>query len=200
MVLYGASGHAKVIIESIQASGGKITGIFDDNESIKEILGMPVLGKYNEQRFPNSQVVISIGSNEIRKKIAGMLSCSFGKVIHPFSFLSSSSVIAEGTVVMAGVVLNGDCKIGRHVILNTSSSIDHDCTIADFVHISPGATICGGVTIGEGAQIGAGATVIQNVNIGKWAVVGAGSVIVNDIPDYSVVTGVPGKVVKVISH
>ena len=74
--------------------------------------------------------------------------------------------------------------------------MDHDCSLEDFVHICPHATLCGNVSVGEGTQIGAGATVIQGIKIGKWCMIGAGAVIIEDVPDYSVVVGVPGKVIK----
>ncbi|MFC0184902.1 DapH/DapD/GlmU-related protein [Pseudarcicella hirudinis] len=66
----------------------------------------------------------------------------------------------------------------------------------DFVHISPNACICGGVSIGEGTHIGAGAIVIQGISIGRWATIGAGAVIVKNVPDYAVVVGNPGKIIK----
>ncbi len=71
-----------------------------------------------------------------------------------------------------------------------------DCVIGDFAHIAPNVSIAGNVSIGEGSQIGIGASIVQGVTIGKWAVVGAGSVILDDVPDYAVVVGVPGKIIK----
>ena len=194
MVFYGASGHAKVVIEAWLASGGTVTAICDDNESIKSLLSYPVSGKYDVSRFPQADVFISIGSNRIRQKLAATISCSFGTVIHPSAVISRTCNIGAGTVIMAGVVINADTAVGRHVIVNTSASVDHDCEIGDFAHISPNATLCGGVTIGEGTQVGAGATVIPNVTIGRWAVIGAGSVVTRDVPDHALVIGVPGRV------
>lgn len=194
MVFYGASGHAKVVIEAWVAGGGKVTGIFDDDLSIKKILEYPVEGKYDASRIDGQPVVIAIGSNRIRKDLSASLACTFGKVIHPTAILSPTCKVGEGTVIMAGTVVNAETMIGNHVIINTSASIDHDCNIGNFAHIAPNATLCGGVTVGEGTQVSAGATVIPNISIGKWAVIGAGSVVIEDVPDYAVVTGVPGRV------
>lgn len=196
MILYGASGHAKVVMECLVASGQKITAIFDDNESIKTLLGVEVRGKYQDGLFKDEPRIISIGSNRTREKIAAQIHCAFGIAIHPTATISSTASIAEGSVVMGHCIINADTKIGKHVILNTSSSIDHDCLIHDFVHISPGAVVCGGVTVGVGSHIGAGATVIQNIKIGQWALIGAGAVVIENVPDYAVVTGVPGKVIR----
>jgi sugar O-acyltransferase (sialic acid O-acetyltransferase NeuD family) len=196
MVFYGASGHGKVIIEAHTASGEKVTGILDDNTAIKALLSYPVSGKYEQGKFPGALYCVSIGNNCIRKKIANSISEKFGRVTHPDAVTAPSCVIGQGTVVMAGVIINAESRIGDHVILNTGSVVDHDCVIEDFVHVSPNATICGGVHIGEGTHIGAGATVIQNIRVGKWATIGAGAVIIEDVPDYSVVVGVPGVIKK----
>jgi sugar O-acyltransferase (sialic acid O-acetyltransferase NeuD family) len=195
MVFYGAGGHAKVIIEAFVQSGGKVTGIVDDDLTIKTVLSYPVSGKYDKQ-FSNAAFIISIGNNSTRKRIVRSLKEKFGIVIHTQSVISPSSVIGTGTVVMAGVILNAESRIGDHVVLNTGVVIEHDCVVSDFAHISPNATICGSVTIGEGTHIGAGATVIPNIRIGKWATIGAGTVVIEDVPDHALVVGVPGKIKK----
>lgn len=52
------------------------------------------------------------------------------------------------------------------------------------------------VIIGHDCWIGARATIFPGVKIGNYCVVAAGSVVRDDVPDYSVVAGVPAKVVK----
>ena len=196
MVFYGASGHGKVVIDAWVASGGGLTAIVDDNLTITELGSFPVSGKYNEERFKEVELIVSIGNNTVRKMIAERYRTRYGKVVHPSAVISSSASIGEGCVVMAAAVVNAASVIGKHSIVNTGAVIDHDCHIADFVHVSPNATLCGGVVVGEGTHIGAGATVIPEIRIGKWAIVGAGSVIIEDVPDYAVVVGVPGRVKK----
>ena len=142
------------------------------------------------------EVILSIGSNRIRQKLATSLGVTFGKAIHPDTSLAAEVEIAEGTVVMAGAIINTSTKVGKHCIINTSASVDHDCVIEDYVHVSPNSTLCGTISVGEGTQIGAGAVVIPNLKIGKWATIGAGAVIIEDVPDYAVVVGNPGKVIK----
>lgn len=196
MIFFGASGHAKVVIEAWITSGGKVTAVFDDATTKNNILGYNVQNHYKPEYFEGKEMCISIGSNLDRRKIAKLFQAIFKSVVHQWAFLSPSAKIGDGSVVMAGVVVNSGARIGNHVILNSSSVIEHDCLIEDFAHISPHATICGGVLIGEGSHVGAGATIIQNITIGKWTTIGAGSVIVKDIPDFAVVTGVPGKIIR----
>lgn len=195
--LYGASGHAKVIIETLELEQKKIGGLIDDNPSIVSLLGYPVF-----QKFPASfdvdkdGIIVSIGRNIVRKKIVSQLNGRFLQSIHPSVNLSKSALLGSGTVIMAGVCVNADVKIGNNVILNTNASIDHDCWIADFVHVSPNVALAGQVSVGEGTHIGIGASVIQGVKIGKWATIGAGAVIIKDVPDFAVVVGNPGQIIK----
>jgi acetyltransferase EpsM len=86
--------------------------------------------------------------------------------------------------------------ICKHVIINTAASVDHDCKIADLVHISPNSTLCGNVKVGFGSHIGAGSVINPNITIGKWCIIGSGAVIIRDIPDYAIVVGNPGKIIK----
>ena len=179
MYLYGAGGHAKVIMDILRAQGDTVEGVVDDNPEVKEIHGIPVVHDSDSM----SPMIVSIGNNAIRKRIAERLSCKFGTAVHPSALISDTVTIGEGTVVMHGAIIQTDSRIGRHCIINTGSQIDHECHIGDYVHISPNATLCGAITIGEGAWIGAGAVIITGVKIGKWSVIGAGTVVTKDIPD-----------------
>ena len=192
MYLYGASGHAKVIIDIIKSMVAPIDGIFDDNDAVKTLCGIEVNHKWSGQ----SPVIISIGNNRIRTLIAERLGCEFGKAISPSAVISPSVSIGDGTVVMAGAIINAEANIGKHCIINTGASIDHECAISDFVHIAPHSTLCGNVHVGEGSWVGAGATVIPGIKIGKWCTIGAGAVVIRDVPDYAVVAGVPAKIIK----
>lgn len=199
MLLYGASGHAKVICSALESLSMQVNGIFDDNPAIASLNAYKVLGAYDPAYLPNDLTIISIGDNRIRMLIANKISHLFGRCIASSAVCDRSAQIGEGTVVLHNAVIQRDTIIGKHCIINTSASVDHDCTISNFVHISPGVTLCGAVSIGEGSHVGAGATVIQNIKIGRWCVIGAGAVVIKDIPDYSLVTGVPGKIKRKLS-
>lgn len=196
--LYGASGHAKVICEILEAQHRIPTGLIDDNPHISSLLEYPVFNTLQQaEATADDQFIISIGNNHIRKTVVAKLSAlKFTSSIHPSAVISRRSTVGEGTVVMANVSVNVHTTIGRHVILNTNCCVDHDCVIEDFVHISPNAALAGNVQVGEGTQIGIGATVKQNIRIGKWVMIGAGAVIIRDVPDYSVVVGNPGRIIK----
>ena len=200
IILYGASGHAKVISSIIEAMDRFVDIIFDDNEKIINLNQYRVLNGYDKKYNPNIPIIISIGDNKIRKKISEKISHPFTILIHPSSIIDKQVKIENGSVIFHNAIVQRDSIIGKHCIINTNASIDHDCIINDFVHISPSATLCGNVAIGEGTHIGAGATIIPNIKIGKWCVIGAGAVITKDVADYSLVVGVPGRIIKTMDN
>ena len=193
MYLYGASGHGKVIKEILEAQGRGVDGFIDDDSSVNELSNLPVLHSAEKA----DEVIASIGINETRMAIAEKLQCKIGEAaIHPSAIISETVEIGEGSVVMAGTVVNADTKIGKHCIINTGATVDHECRIGDYAHIAPGAHLCGQVNVGEGTLIGVGTSVIPCVNIGKWCVIGAGSVVISDIPDGSLCYGNPARVIR----
>ena len=196
MLLFGAGGHAKVVIDCCIDNDVEIQGIFDDKSDLVSLNGYDVLGKYDKALFPEDELVITIGENGIRKSIAQKIDHRFGNAIHTSAIISKYASIDKGTVVFHGTIIQTGATIGKHCIINTGASVDHDVTVEDYAHISPKVTLCDGVEVGEGVHIGAGATVLPNITIGKWCVVGAGAVITQNLPDYSLVVGVPGKIVR----
>lgn len=196
ILLYGASGHAKVICSIIESLKMTLTGIFDDNKNLYKLNNYDVIGPYSDNFEISTPLIVSIGDNMIRKNISNKVSHKFCTLIHSNSEIDKLVNIDIGTVVMQNVIIQRDSIIGKHCIINTSATIDHECMLSNYVHISPSATLCGNVKIDEGTHVGSGATIIPNIRIGKWCKIGAGAVIVNDIPDFSIVVGVPGKIIK----
>lgn len=180
MFLYGAGGHAKVIMDIVKAQGDSVEALVDDNPDVTDVMGVKVMHGVLDEISP---LIISIGNNRIRKLVSEKVHAVFGRAVHPSAVVSDSAVIGEGSVVMQGAIVQSCASIGRHCIVNTGASVDHECVLEDFVHVSPHCTLCGNVQVGEGTWIGAGSVVIPGVKIGKWCVIGAGSVVVNDIPD-----------------
>lgn len=196
--LYGAGGHAKVIIDILETLNLPIAGIVDDNEQLHEVLGYPV---YRREWLDNvaaeDHLLITIGYNEIRKRIAESMKLVFlPPVIHPSAIISKYAQIGEGTVIIHGAILQAEAMIGRHCIVNTGATVGHECKIGDYVHIASNATLCGNVSVGEGTWIGAGSVVKPGIKIGANCMIGVGSVVVKDIPDNVVVVGNPARIIR----
>ena len=199
MIVYGASGHGKVVIDILESIGEPTIAVWDDAE-VAPVWEYQIQQRIADQLDTKDKIIIAIGANATRKKIAERLgdTISFGRAAHAKAYISKRvSAIGAGTVVMAGAVVNPDVKIGRHCIINTCASIDHDCVIGDYAHISPNVTLSGEVQVGEGTHVGSGASVIQGIKIGNWCTIGAGAVVIMDIPDYATAVGNPARVIKI---
>ncbi len=196
MLLYGASGHAKVIVSILQASGQEVPAIFDDDLSKKDLGTIPVIGSYDPNHQPAASLIISIGYNDIRRKVAETTQHRFGTAIHPTAIVDESVVVGEGTVIMHGAIVQVGTSIGKHVIINTGATVDHDCKLGDFVHVAPGVTLCGSVQVGENTLIGAGSVVAPNLTIGANCLVAAGSMVTTSIPEGATVRGNPARIIR----
>lgn len=205
--IFGASGHAKVVVDIIEQSGNyAIAMLLDDNPQLKDSIfsGYPVAGGRGDLETisattPLGRGVVAIGSNHIRQSVAAWLAengIGFITALHPSARIARGVTLSAGTVVMANAVINSDTYIGKHVIINTSASIDHDCVIGDGVHIAPGTTLCGSVSVGKNSMVGAGSTIIPNLKIGENVVIGAGSTVISDLPDNVTAVGSPARIIK----
>lgn len=207
IVLIGAGGHCKVIIDIIKSRNKyEIIGI-TDKYAKGSVLDVPIIGDDSILKNVHSEGVdyafIAIGALSqinIRSDIYTNLKNIGFKLpvlVHKNAVVSPFSSIEEGTCVMAGVAINPGVNVEENCIINTGSVIDHDCKIGCNTHISPNVSIAGGVNIGCNSHIGIGSSIIQEINIGNNVTIGAGSVVINDIKDFSLAVGVPAKVIKI---
>ncbi len=196
--LFGASGHAKVIIDIIESNGYEVGYIFDDNPEIKLFLGREVVSNYSDEQLNSNPLIISIGDNAARKEVFEKLkNVELSPAIaHPSAIISPYSKIGKGTVIMPNTIINSDAYIGENCIINTSAVIEHDCIIEDFAHISPNASLAGGVKIGESTHVGIGASIIQCIEIGENTIIGAGAVVNKNLPANCTAVGIPAKPIK----
>ncbi|MBL7863230.1 MAG: acetyltransferase [Cyclobacteriaceae bacterium] len=193
VLLYGAGGHAKVVLDALNEKGIQVRGFVDDTLKENQFLGVPVLGAYDPLANQQDKFIITIGDNSIRKALANKVTHSFDSIVSSSAVVSPLAKIGDGAMVLQGVIVQSETVISHHVILNTGCRVDHDCVVGAFSHIAPGAILCGRVSVGEGTLVGAGSVVIPGIRIGNWCTIGAGSVIVRDIPDGAVVAGNPSR-------
>jgi len=208
-VILGGGGHARVLIDSVQMSeAAKIRGVLDSERALwgKELLGVPILGgddlisdlvKEGVNLFVVG--VGSVGKSDIRRRLYA-LGLDHGltplTVCHPSAVRSASAQIGAGSVLYPTAVVNAGVVLGVNVIVNTGAIVEHDCIIGDHVHIATGARLSGAVRVGNDAHVGVGATVRQGLSIGEGAIVGAGAVVVKNVEPWTVVVGVPARVMK----
>jgi sugar O-acyltransferase (sialic acid O-acetyltransferase NeuD family) len=200
VVVYGASGHGKVVAEILLASGHALEGFVDDGVAAGTlVLGRPVLGDaewLTTHAGTLDGVALGVGANRGRALVAARIRAAGAALIsalHPHSIIAPTARIGEGAVVMAGAVINSDAVIGAGAIINTGCVVEHDCKIGDYAHIGPQVALGGTVEVGEFAQIGIGAVVSNNIAIGSHSVIGAGAAVVHSIPEKVVAYGVPAR-------
>ena len=204
VIIIGAGGHAKVLIDALRLQSVEILGIVDADPGKKgqELMGVPVIGgddevlKYSPQNICLVNGIGSVCVSSLRRRIFEFFrnkGYQFANVIHPTAIIANDVELSEGVQIMAGVVIQTGCQIGENSIINTRTSIDHDCMIGCHVHVSPGCVFSGGVVVEEEAHIGTAAVVIQNIRIGFMSLVAAGAVVVRNIPGGVTVAGVPAR-------
>ena len=211
LVIWGASGHARVIADIVRLKGNfNIVGFIDSvnlNRKGSSFYGATVLGGQEQLELLRSTSVqhlfLGIGDCRTRLDLTATIR-QFGfelvTLVHPKATLAQDVTLGLGTVIMAGAVINPGCSIGDNVIINTSSSVDHDCFVENGAHIGPGAHLGGGVSVGEGTWVGIGAIIKDKIRIGQGAVIGAGAVVLKDIPDRMVAFGVPAQVIRKVEQ
>lgn len=198
LIIVGAGGHGKVIADIALKKGYTNICFVDDNVE-GECIGFPIIGKCCDLEFFNdtqTDFIIGVGNNAVRRKIAQTYNVNWVAIVHPSAQIAINVAIGNGTVVMAGAVVNVCASIGEHCIINTCAVVEHDNVIEDYVHISPNAVLGGTVHIGESTHIGIGATVINNIDICSDCMIGAGSLVIKNILDKGTYVGVPVKIKK----
>jgi sugar O-acyltransferase (sialic acid O-acetyltransferase NeuD family) len=208
LLVVGASGHAKVIVDAAERAGiVTVVGFAArDRAAGSELVGYPIVGGDDDfeniaKRHRIDFYVVAVGDNAIRAELVRRIDqavrgARFATIVHPGAQIASSAELGPGTVVMSGSAVNSDASVGSHCIVNTGASIDHDCRLGDFASVGPGATLGGNVTVGAFSAISLGAKVIHGVNVSEHAVVGAGAVVLKDVPSHCVMVGVPARVLR----
>lgn len=192
VIILGAGGHARVIADILSTSGNQVLGFLDD---VKPAGKDGVLGVISDAvKYRETAVfVVAVGDNAAREELAQKFSgqLRFARAVHPRAVIAKDVNIGEGSVIMAGAVVNPGARIGAHCIVNTSASVDHDCVVEDFAHISPGARLAGNARLGRGSWLGAGGILINGVAVCGGCIIGAGGVVIHSLEVPGTYVGVP---------
>lgn len=208
VVIFGSSGHAKVIVDIIESeSKFELLGFIDKFKSVgDEILGYKVIGDEESLsdlmvKFGFDQGVVGIGDNFIRSRVVLKIkelapNFQFINCIHKSAKVSNHLTIGIGNVVMPGATINASSVISNHCIFNTNSSLDHDCILSNFSSLGPNSAVGGNCNIGEFSAVGIGASVFHGIHIDDNCIIGGGSLVNKHTQPNSVYYGVPAKLVS----
>jgi len=210
IVLWGATGQAKVLWELFEHSHDQVVAIFENNHEIFQLSAqksVPIY--YGKKGFfewksiacPEQNPVyglVAIGGSRGRDRIELQSFMQAHNIlditaVHPTAFVSNDAEIGASCQVLAHSTICAEAVIGNACIINSSALVEHECKLSDGVHLGPGAKLAGLVEIGEFSFIGTGAVILPRIKIGKNVIVGAGAVVTKDVGDNTTVIGNPAK-------
>lgn len=202
IAIIGAGGFGREVFHLLDDGYYECVGFIDYNKTEEE-LPVSIIGHEGDMdrlvdEYDFSNCALAIGDMKKRKEIYTCIAefdIGFPTFIHS-SVQSYSKDIQKGAILYPGVIIMNDCRVGQFTLLNSGVSLGHDVVIGDFCNINPGSHLAGRITVGDCTLIGIGASIKENITIGKNVIIGAGSVVINDVPDNSIVYGVPAKPVS----
>lgn len=205
-LVWGATGQARVIRPILEAQGYRIDAVYDRNPAVVNPFPEAVrlsderaVEQWAEQAPRATGFSAAIGGAKGKDRTAisarmKALGLHLPTLVHHRAWVAETARLREGGQVMAMAAVGEYVELGRCAIINTNASIDHDCRVGDGFHAMPGSTTAGQVTFGDNVTVGSGATVLPNLTIGANVVIGAGAVVTRDVPENSVVVGVPARI------
>jgi acetyltransferase EpsM len=203
LIVIGGGEHARVVAEAAAAMGTIELLGFVDPEPCEETvrrLGLPRLGDDGAlDGHPGAWGVLGIaglGSLASRRRIVDRLSPrleGWATIIHPRAWVSPTSVVEQGAVILGNAVIQTGARVGAHCVVNSGAIVEHDVDLGDFSHAAPAAVVGGGARVGEGAYIGMSAAVRDHVTLGAEVLIGMGAVVVSDVEAGRRVLGVPAR-------
>jgi sugar O-acyltransferase (sialic acid O-acetyltransferase NeuD family) len=204
LLLFGAGGHAKVIIDLVRPSSKEwsIIGAVDDSPLAEEVLGIPVLGSSADlQRLRREGIehaALAIGSvqnHPQRQKLYEKLvavGLKIPNLVHHRAIVEPSVQMGHGNQIFAGAIVGSAARLGDNTIINSGVVVSHDCEIGSHSHLAPGCILAGGVRVGENTLVGMGVTVYLGVTIGRNVMIANGTHVMKDVAD--------GETVRAAAH
>ena len=207
-VVVGAGGMGReaacVALQTQERDGFNFLGCLDDsarNEALLEAIGSPYLGPItNAASLPQGTLfVVAIADHDTRCRIDKQF-CEWGLV--PGVLIAENATIQPGASVEVGSILLPGARVGanatikRHSHINLNASIAHDAVVGEFSSISPLVSLTGAVTLGSDVMVGSSACINPGVTVGDRAYIASGAAVTQDVPEWTLVAGVPAKVKK----
>ncbi|MFY1636630.1 acetyltransferase [Solwaraspora sp. WMMB335] len=213
LLIIGAGGFARETAAAVAAINAaapgaplwRLRGFLDDDPALHgtQRVGVPVLGGTGlVDDLPDAAVVICVGNPRnyrSRQRLVqrlGLPARRYATLVHPAARIGTGCTVGPGSVLLAGVDLTAEVRVGAHVAVMPQVVLTHDDVVEPFATIASGVRLGGGAVLGEGAYVGAGALLREGVAVGAWAQIGMGSVVLRDVPAGEVWVGNPARFLR----
>ncbi len=204
LLLVGASGLAR---EVLAACAVGVVGILDDDAALlgTSVGGVPVIGGIEAALQREERLLVCVGLSRGRRDVVrrlrglGVADARFATFIAPSASIGATSSVSRGSILLDGVVVTADARIGEHVVVMPNCTITHDDVLEDFATLAAGVALGGGVTVGEAAYLGMNASVRQRVMVGAGATVGMAAAVLREVPPGETWVGVPARAAEVLA-
>lgn len=169
LLIYGSKEFARTVVELARHCGHDVAGAVDDYNA-----GAGILGTFDFvcEAYPPSEYgfAVAIGYSNIparwtaweRIRAAGYRAPA---LVHPRAYVADSATLGEGSMVMAGAIVDVRAVLGDLVVVWPGACINHDATVGDNTFVSPNATLCGSVRVGRDSFIGAAAAIADHCEV-----------------------------------
>ncbi|MEG1518852.1 MAG: acetyltransferase [Cetobacterium sp.] len=200
LIVLGAGGFAKSIIDALDGSQYNLVGFIDSFKEGKHqgynILANSIEGIKDKENYI---YFIGIGEPKSRKIYFEKLkkyNLKLANIIDKTAILSRNITLGEGVFIGKMVIVNADAILEDNVVLNTRALVEHGNHIGAHTNISTNSVLNGDVRVGRETFIGSCTVVNGQITIGSNSVIGSGSVVIRDIEDNVVVAGSPARLIR----
>ena len=209
LYIYCSGGAGKEMADRVMKiqkmnGGGYWNGIYfiDDVRTESEYYGLKIL---SYEKFKNTvgrdraEIIIATGEPVNRKNLYEKVEkdgFDLATIISPLAMVSPTARIGKGVIISEFCIIASDTLIEDNVFINYNCIIGHDCKIGKNTCLSERVSLGGNVIIEENCYLAIGTSVINKAKIKEWSITAINSAVIKDVPENSIVGGIPAKMVK----
>lgn len=204
IIVVGASGYGREIFQYVKDASQhdgefRAKGLLDDDLALRDAVGGDAIigDTHTYQVQDNDRFLISAGVPHVRDTLAQRLAsrgAEFFTLIHPTAYVAPTARVGAGCILSPYASVGSYAELDEHVLLVMYASVAHDSRVGRYCSFSPYAAVAGGSIIGPKVFLGPNALVTPLRQVGKESKIAAGSVVYRDVPERSLATGNPARI------
>ncbi|PSU14363.1 shikimate dehydrogenase [Photobacterium gaetbulicola] len=203
LIIIGAGGFAKSIVDSLDHQSYNLVGFIDTFKQGQHI-GFDIIANHlDDLASPQDYVYfIGVGDPIVRHQFYMQLQESGLEqinIIDPTAMLAKDVKLGNGIYIGKMCIINSGTRLADGVVVNTRSLIEHGNNIQCCSNITTNVVLNGDVTVGSRTFVGSCTVVNGQITIGANSIIGSGSVVIRNIGDNIVVAGSPTRLIREIT-